>query len=606
MTTKENSTSDTLPKMFLDNVKRFQDRVALREKDLGIWQRISWSEYYERTKLFCLGLKELGLQREDKVAILGDNCPEWLYADLAIQCASSITVGIYQTDTAPQVRYILEDSESRFVVVRDQEQTDKVLEVKSALPYLERIIVIDMKGLRHYKDRLIISFKEVEALGKTAADENPELFDELVSNTRSKDIALIVYTSGTTGPPKGVMLSHVNILTMTEAMFSEEPFYENDSLVSALPLCHVAERMFSLFFPMKSGHTINFAESIDTLQEDLIEISPTAFLNVPRIWEKMHSNILIKMQDAFPLKRRIFKLVLPIGERVAHFRYSGRSVPLLWKFLYGMAYLLMFRHLRKKLGLLRCRLFYSGAAPLSPDVMKFFHSIGVWIKETYGQTEMSGMVSTHPGDNIKPGTVGKVFKEILCKIAPDDEILLQGHSVFSGYYRNPEATREMIRDGWLYTGDVGELDEDGYLTIKDRKKDIIITSGGKNITPSEIENKIKFSPYIKEAIVIGDRRKYLTSLIQLELDNISNWAQSNRILFTTYKSLARNEDVYELIRGEVERVNKELAQVETIKRFTILDKELDHDDDELTATMKVRRSIIEKKFSDLIEQMYQK
>jgi len=604
MTAKENSVSDTLPKLFLDNVSRLRGRVALREKALGIWKRISWSEYCDHVKFFCLGLIELGLKGEDKVAILGDNCPEWLYGDLAIQSASAVTVGIYQTDTAPQVRYILDNSDSRFIIVRDQEQTDKVLEVKSALPNLERIIVIDMKGLRRYKDPMIMGFDQVEALGKEIAEKDPERFHRLVKTTRPGDVAIIVYTSGTTGPPKGVMLTHLNILTMTNAMFVDEPFYGSDSLVSALPLCHVAERMFSLFFPMKSGHTVNFAESIDTLQEDLLEISPTAFLNVPRIWEKMHSNILIKIQDAFPLKRWIFHWTLPIGERVARFRYARRRVPLHWRLLYGMAYLLMFRHLRKKLGLLRGRVFYSGAAPLSPDVMKFFHAIGVWMKESYGQTEMSGMTTTHPGDGIKPGTVGKVFKEIQCKIAPDGEILLKGDSVFTGYYRNREATREMIRDGWLYTGDVGELDEEGYLKIKDRKKDIIITSGGKNITPSEIENKLKFSLYIKEAIVIGDRRRYLTALIQLELDNVSNWAQSNRILFTTYKSLARNEKIYELIRQEVEKVNRELAQVETIKKFRILDKELDHDDDELTATMKVRRSIIEKKFSDLIENMY--
>ncbi|MFH1351481.1 MAG: AMP-binding protein, partial [Pseudomonadota bacterium] len=295
---------------------------------------------------------------------------------------------------------------------------------------------------------------------------------------------------------------------------------------------------------------------------------------------------------------------LPIGERVAQFRWAGKKVPFHWKILYGMAYLAMFRHLRKKLGLLRGRLFYSGAAPLSPDVMRFFHSMGIWVKESYGSTEMSGMITAHPDNEIRPGTVGKVLPGIKCKIAPDGEILLSGETVFTGYYKNPEATKNAVRDGLFYTGDVGEIDEDGHLIIKDRKKDIIITSGGKNITPSEIENKLKFSPYIKEAIIIGDRRKYLTALIQIELDNVSNWAQSNRILFTTYKSLAQNERVYQLIRGEVEKVNKVLASVETIKKFTILDKELDQDDEELTATMKVRRSVIEKKFRDLIEAMY--
>jgi len=598
-------TSDTLPKLFLDNVRRFGDRVALREKDLGIWKRITWLDYSKHVRHFCLGLMELGLNRGDTVSILGDNCPEWLYADLAIQFASAITVGIYQTDTAPQVHYILDNSDSRYIVVRDQEQADKVLEVKSDLPLLTRIIVIDMKGLRHYEDPIIISFDDVEKLGERVASEKSGYFEDLASRTMPKDIALIVYTSGTTGPPKGAMLSHLNILTMTDAMFSKEPFFENDSLVSSLPLCHVAERMFSLFFQMRSGHCINFAEGIDTLQEDLAEISPTAFLNVPRIWEKMHSNIMIKLQDAFWLKRWIFNRSIPIGERVARFRWKGKGVPVHWKLLYAMAYLAMFRHLRKKLGLLRGRLFYTGAAPLSPDVIGFFHAIGVWIKESYGMTEMSGMVSVQRGDDIRPGNVGKVFDEIQCRIARDGEILLKGNSVFSGYYQNPKATAEAVRDGWFYTGDVGEIDEKEHLLIKDRKKDIIITSGGKNITPSEIENRLKFSLYIKEAIIIGDRRKFLTALIQLELENVSNWAQSNRILFTTYKSLARNEQIYDLIKEEVGEVNRVLANVETIKKFTILDKELDHDDEELTATMKVRRATVEEKFSDLIEKMYE-
>ena len=597
-------TSDTLPKLFLDNARRFGDRVALREKDLGIWKRITWLDYCQHVRHFCLGLMELGLSRGDTVSILGDNCPEWLYADLAIQFASAITVGIYQTDTAPQVYYILDNSDSRYIVVRDQEQADKVLEVKSDLPLLKKIIVIDMKGLRHYEDPMIMSFDHVEKLGERVASEKSGHFESLASRTMPEDIALIVYTSGTTGPPKGAMLSHLNILSMTDAMFSKEPFFENDSLVSSLPLCHVAERMFSLFFQMRSGHCINFAEGIDTLQEDLAEISPTAFLNVPRIWEKMHSNIMIKLQDAFWLKRWIFNRSIPIGERVAGFRWEGKGVPVHWKLLYAMAYLAMFRHLRKKLGLLRGRLFYTGAAPLSPDVIGFFHAIGVWIKESYGMTEMSGMVSVQRGDDIRPGNVGKVFDEIQCRIAQDGEILLKGDSVFSGYYQNPTATAEAVRDGWFYTGDVGEIDEKEHLLIKDRKKDIIITSGGKNITPSEIENRLKFSLYIKEAIIIGDRRKFLTALIQLELENVSNWAQSNRILFTTYKSLARNEQIYDLIKEEVGEVNKGLANVETIKKFTILDKELDHDDEELTATMKVRRATVEEKFSDLIEKMY--
>lgn len=595
---------DTLPKLFLQNVDRYGDRVALREKDLGIWRRITWTEYGRHVRRFCMGLRALGLREGDKVSVLAENCPEWLYADLGAQSASAVSVGIYPTDTAPQVRYILENSDSRFVVAGDQEQVDKILEIKDALPELQRIVVIDMKGMRRYSAPMIMSFEQVEELGRQRQKDDPEEFERLVAGTRNDATAIIVYTSGTTGPPKGAMLSHRNALSMTESMFSAEPLYDTDALVSSLPLCHVAERMFSLFFALKSGHTVNFAESVNTLQEDLKEISPTALLQVPRIWEKMHSNIIIKIQDAFPFKRWVFNRALPIGRRVARYRWEGRKVPWYWRILYGAAYLAMFRHLRNQLGLLQGRLFVSGAAPLSPDIIRFFHSIGIWIKESYGSTEMTGMVSLQRSDGIRPGTVGKVLPGIRCRIAADGEILLSADSVFQGYYKNPEATKATIVDGWLYTGDVGSIDENGDLRILDRKKDIIITAGGKNITPSEIENRLKFSPYIKEAIVIGDRRKYLTALIQIELDNVSNWAQSRRIPFTTYKSLALNDQVRDLIEKEIEEVNRSLARVETIKRFTILDKELDHDDDELTATMKVRRSIIEKKFGELIEAMY--
>ncbi|MBW1788041.1 MAG: AMP-binding protein [Deltaproteobacteria bacterium] len=604
MTSRADTAYDTLPKLFLRNVDRYGERVALREKVLGIWRRITWNEYRDHVRHFGLGLTAMGLRKGDKVSVLGDNCPEWLYADLAVQSASGITVGIYPTDTAPQVKYILENSDSRFVVVKDQEQTDKVLEVKDALPLLEKVIVIDMKGLRRYTDPLVMSFEQVEQLGRKAQKEAPGGFESMVSRTRSEDAAIIVYTSGTTGPPKGAILSHRNALSMTQSMFEQEPLYDSDSLVSSLPLCHVAERMFSLFFALESGHVVNFAESVGTLQEDLKEISPTAFLQVPRIWEKMHSGIIIKMQDAVPFKRWVFKRAMPIGERVARYRWNGRKVPFIWNLLYGIAYLAMFRHLKNQLGLLQGRLFVSGAAPLSPDIIKFFHSIGIWIKESYGSTEMTGMVSIQQTGSIRPGTVGKVLPSIQCRIAEDGEILLSADSVFTGYYGNPDATASTIVDEWLYTGDVGAFDENGDLKILDRKKDIIITSGGKNITPSEIENKLKFSPYIKEAIIIGDRRKYIIALIQIELDNVSNWAQANRIAFTTYKSLALNERVRDLVHQEIEGVNKSLARVETIKKFTILDKELDQDDEELTATMKVRRSVIQEKFSDLIGELY--
>ncbi len=595
---------DTIPKLFARNMKLYSDNVALREKDLGIWQRTTWDEYWDHVCCFALGLKKLGLQRQDKLSILGDNCREWLYADLATQSSSAVTVGIYPTDVASQVRYTLANSESKFVVAKDQEQVDKILEVKASLPGLKKIIVVEMKGLRRYKEPMIISFKDVQALGYTINTREPLLFEDMVSETRPDDPAIIVYTSGTTGQPKGATITHKNMIAMIRGLAEVLNFRQTDSFVSALPLCHIAERMFSLIFPMWAGCAVNFAESVATLQEDLSEISPTAFLNVPRIWEKMHSNVMIKVQDSIFFKRWIFRAMFPIGMRVSEFKLKKQPIPFYWNALYGLAYLLLFRPLRNHLGLLDARIFVSGAAPLSPDLMKFYHAIGVPVRECYGMTEMSGISFMPRNGDIKIGGVGKPIPGVEVKLAEDGEILQTGDSVFAGYYGNPEATREVVIDGWLHTGDVGEMDEDGHLKITDRKKDIIITAGGKNIAPSELENSLKFSPYIKEAIVIGDRRKYVSCLIQIELENVAHWAQNNRIAYTNYKSLATHHDVKKLIQAEVEKTNRNFAQVEKIKKFTILDKELDQDDEELTATMKVKRSNIEKKFKDLIDSMY--
>lgn len=597
-------TEDTIPKLFLRNVRRDGSRVALREKELGIWKRVTWQGYYEQVRDFALGLISFGFETGDKVAILGDNCCEWLYADLAAQSLSGIAVGIYPTDVAAQVKYILKNSDAKYVIAKDQEQVDKVLQVIDDLPLLNKVIVIDPKGLRNYKSPALTTFSETRKAGRALLEKFPGFFEEAVSATRPKDVAIIVYTSGTTGPPKGAMISHLGMISMVRGLSQVLDFKPTDSVVSVLPLCHVAERMFSLIFPMYCGFTVNFAESVATLQEDMKEISPTAFLNVPRIWEKMHSTIMIRMQDAVFFKRWIFKIMLPIGERVSRYRFEKKAIPFIWRLLRLAAYFSLFRPLKNQLGLLQTRIFASGAAPMSPELIKFYHAVEMPIRESYGMTEMSGISFLPREDEIKIGCVGKAIPGVEFKLAEDGEILQRGDSVFVGYYGDPKATAEVLADGWLHTGDVGEVDSDGILRIVDRKKDIIITAGGKNISPSEIENKLKFSPYIKEAIVIGDRRKYLSCLIQIDPENIGNWAQNNNIPYTTYKSLAALAEVRDLIWEEIEKVNKELARVETIKKFLILEKELDPDDQELTATMKVKRSVIEKKFKDLIETMY--
>jgi len=594
----------TLPILFQNRVMELGEAVALREKKKGLWRRISWNEYYSHVRNFCLGLKSFGLQKGDRVSILGDNCPEWLYADLATQSAGGISVGVYPTNSYVQVKYILDHSQSKFVIVKDQEQADKILMIKDQLPFLEKMIVIDMKGLRKYDDPIITSFRGVEEIGKSIHEKSPSLFQEMIEHTKSDDVAIIVYTSGTTGPPKGAMLSHRNITSVLDSFFKVLPISRADSLVSVLPLCHVAERLFSLFIPMKSGSTINFAESIDTLQADMTELSPTIFLTVPRILEKIHSAVTIKMQDAHPVKRWAYYKFLPVGQRVAERKLSKRDVGIFLKIAFFFTYLFVFRPLRNRLGLLQVRECVSGAAPLSKDIMKFFHSIGLMVKEAYGSTECTGVFSMPVGDDIEIGTTGKPIPGWEYKIASDGEILMKGPGVFTGYFRDEEATRQAKRDGWLYSGDIGEFDEKGNLKITDRKKEILITASGKNIAPSEIENRLKFSPFIKEAIIIGDRRPYLTALIQIDFDNVADWAQRQEIPFTTFKSLSRDPEVYKLIRGEVDKANKEMSRIESIKKFVLLEKELDRDDDELTATMKVRREMIEKKYGGLIESLY--
>ncbi|MCA1960438.1 MAG: AMP-binding protein, partial [Desulfomonile sp.] len=481
---------------------------------------------------------------------------------------------------------------------------DKVLEVKDELPLLQKMIVVDMKGLRHYNDPDIMSFESVEDIGRKADESDPGRYERLVEQIDPSDVAIMVYTSGTTGPPKGAMITHQNVVSMVKNALQVIPQYETDEIVSYLPLCHVAERMMSVFLPLNSGATVNFAESVETVVQDMREILPTFYLAVPRIWEKMMAGVTIKMKDASWLKRKTFAWAMPIGKRMAETRLARQTPSLTLRFQHLLGNLLVFRHLRKELGLLRTRIAISGAAPIAPEVLFFFMSLGVPVVEGWGMTEETGIGCMNRLDDLKLGYVGKPIPNVEIKIADDGEILLKCDHVFAGYWKDPEATAKTVIDGWLQTGDVGELDEEGRLKITDRKKEIIITAGGKNIAPSEIENRLKCSPYINEAVVIGDRRPYLVALIQIEYDNVAKWAQEKGLAYTTFKSLAQLSEVNELILSEVEEANKDFAQVEKIKKFRLLEKELDHDDDELTATLKLRRKTVYKKFGDIIDEMY--
>ncbi|MBC8442358.1 MAG: AMP-binding protein [Deltaproteobacteria bacterium] len=597
-------TNRTLPRVFLDRVAECGDQVALREKDFGIWQRITWNQYLDHVQHFALGLVTLGFKRGDHMAIISENCKEWLYADLACISLGGVTLGVYPTSPYAEVKYVIHHSDSVFILSEDQEQTDKILEVIDDLPRLKKIIVKDMKGLRKYPKDIIISFKEVEELGRQMEIKSPNHFLEQVNKGNVEDVCIMIYTSGTTGPPKGAMVNHLNVAATAMASAEAMEVSQKDTVVSYLPLCHVAEQIFSLYLPLFVGNTVNFAESISTIQQDLREIAPTVFLGVPRIWEKLHSSITIKIQDSSRFQRFFFDQCMAIGYKVANLRLDKKKINLGLKLSWRAGYWLIFRALQNYVGLRKVRICLSAAAKVSPEELLFFHAMGICVKEGYGMTECTGLSFIHMGNDIKLGTVGKPISCIEYKLAPDGELMKKGDSIFMGYYKNPEATAKTIVNGWLMTEDIATVDKDGHVSIVDRKKDILITSGGKNIAPSQIENELKVSPYIKEAIVLGDGKKFISALIQIDFENVGKWASNRQIAYTTFKSLSMMPEVKTLIQEAVNTVNARFSRVENIRKFLLLTKELDHDDNEMTATMKVRRATIYKKFAKEIETIY--
>ncbi len=597
--------NETLVSLFLRRAAEHPDRVALREKEFGIWQRVTWADYQGHVRRAALGFARLGLEPGQNVAILSENRREWLYAELGAVAAGGRAVGVYPTSPAAEVQYVVDHSQAPIVVCEDQEQTDKILEESDRLPHVRHIVVADMKGLRGYTDPRILSFQDLERLGAEEDAARPGRFEEMASRVRPEDVAIIIYTSGTTGHPKGAMITHRNILAMTRAMVEATGITPADSVVSYLPLCHVAEQIFSVFLSLYLGITVNFAESIRTIQADLREIAPTVFLGVPRIWEKLQSSIVIGIRDAPRWRRLLFGACLRQGYRLADKRLAGRSWSPADRLVWWGCYLLMFRALQNFVGLRKAWFTFSAASAISPEVLRFFHAIGIRVKEGYGMTECSGLSFIHMGDDIRLGTVGKVVPGLEFRLAPDGELLKRGEQIFAGYFRDPEATRQTVdEEGWLHTGDIAELDEAGHLRIVDRKKAILITAGGKNIAPSEIENALKVSPYIKEAVVLGEGERFVAALIQIDYDNVGKWATEHKVPYTNFKSLARRPEVVELIAGEVEKANETLARVKQVRAFRLLEKELDHDDDEVTATMKVRRKTIYEKYADLVADIY--
>ena len=595
---------DTLPRLFRHVVAERGDAVAMREKDLGVWRSTTWRQYGERARQAGLGLVALGLQPRDVVAIIADNGPEWLYTDLGTISAGGVTNGIYTTDSPRQVEYIVNDSGARFFFAGNDEQLDKILEVRARCPGLAKIIVFDLAGLHGFEDEQVMSFDELLDLGARYDHEHPGAWDKLVELAQPEDLAILVYTSGTTGPPKGAMLSHRNILfQLGYADFIAEP-RPGDQQLSFLPLSHVAERTFTVFYPLRTGATVNFAESIDTVPENIREVAPAVFFAVPRIWEKFYSGVALRMRDATRLGRLAYAWALSVGMRVAECRIQGRRPSFLLRLLYRVADLVALDNVKRSMGLHRVRGAATGAAPIAPELIKWFMALGIDMREVYGQTENCGLATAMPPERIKLGTVGVARADTEVRLSPQGEILLRGPHIFMGYYKNPERTAQTIVDGWLHTGDVGRIDADGFVTITDRMKDIIITAGGKNITPSEIENQLKFSPYISDAVVVGDQRKFLSCLVMIDHETVAQFAQERSVPFTNFASLCRAKEVQDLIWAEIERVNKQFARVETIKRFHLISELLTPEDEELTPTMKLKRTFVNRKYKDVIDAMY--
>jgi long-chain acyl-CoA synthetase len=601
---KDKSKLDTIPHIFRNTVSRYGDRVAMREKAFGLWHDISWNKYYAKVKLVASALLEMGLEKGDSVAIIGDNCPEWVLADMGVQCAGGISVGIYATNAWQQVQYVVEHSEARFFFVENEEQLDKWLHFRDDVSDLKKVIVWDTEGLRNFKDPKVMRYDELIDLGKRISEEKPQWFEERMDQVQAEDLAVLIYTSGTTGPPKGAMLTHANVSWMAEAVAKTNPITPEDEVLSFLPLCHIFERLFTVFIHISHGYVVNFVEKPDTVTDNMVEVSPTVGYAVPRIWEKYYSAVMIRMADATWFKRQVFKAALSIGKRRAQMMLQLKPVTGTLQFLCSLAHWTVFRKLKERLGFDRIRVAYSGAAPISPEVLQFFQSIGMNLIEGYGQTEGTGVTTLSRIGHVKFGAVGQPLPDTELRIAGDGEILMRSPGVFKGYYRNPEGTAEALSDGWLYTGDVGEIDADGFLKITDRKKDIIVTAGGKNITPQYIENKLKASIYINDAVVIGNRRKFLSCLIVIDEDNVVKYAQDNKVQFSTYKDLTRSEEIRKLIQGDIDRVNETLARVENIRKFTIIPKKLYEEDGEVTPTMKVKRKYVNEAFGDLIEAMY--
>lgn len=594
----------TIPQLLAHAVATHGDATMMRQKELGIWKSFSWRQTHEMVQDLAAGLVQLGLQPGDVVSILSNTRHEWVCVDLAAICAGGVVSGIYPTDAPSQVQYLCSDSGSSLLFVENEEQLDKYLGVAEKLPHIRQVIVFDMEGLQHLKDSRVMGLSQLLALGREHRPRLQASLQERINARKAEDLAILVYTSGTTGRPKGAMLSHANVLAAARTLLAFLPRTPRGDRIAFLPLCHVSERIFGMYYAIAAGQRLNFAESTDTVFDNMREIQPDVFMAVPRVWEKMYSSISMMLREVTPLQRWAYERALTVGQEVARCVEHWQDIPLGLQIKFWLARKLVLNNVRRMMGLEKVEVGVTGAAPISADLIRWYMSLGIQLIELWGMSELSGAATCNPRGRSKPGSIGIPLPGTQVRVSAEGEILVKSPQVFMGYIHQPDKTAETFDDGWLRTGDIGRVDEDGYFYITDRMKDIIITSGGKNITPSEWENQLKFSPYVTDTVVIGDNRAYLSCLVLIDQDNVEAWAQERGIAFSDYGSLARNLEVIQLIAAEIEKVNQSFARVEQIKQFRLIERRLSAEDEELTPTMKLKRALIHQKYRDLIESMY--
>ena len=595
----------TIPKLFLAQAGKYgKGKIAMREKEFGIWLPITWYDYLENVKHIALGLASLGLKDGDKVSMIGVNRPEGLWAEMATLCAGGVGVWLFQDSLIDEVKYIIDHSDTKFLFGEGQEEVDKAISIFDECPKLEKIIWDDPKGMRNYDQDCLISLKAVQQMGMELEQREPDLFEEMIKKGHGDDVALLFYTSGTTAQPKGALLSHYNMLTMGRNLMAVDPCQETDDYASYLPFAWIGEQMMSISCGLQIGYTINFPEDTETAQENIREIGPHVMFAPPRMYEQMTRTVQVKYLDSSWIKRKCYELSTKIGYHVADLKFQKKPVPLHWTFLEWLAYIGVQKKLKDHLGLSRVRNAYTGGAAMGPDHFRFFHSMGVNLKQIYGQTEIAGISVVHRSGDIKFDTVGHPLPETEVNITEEGEIISKSPSVFMGYYKNSEATDETLKNGWLYSGDKGFIDDDGHLVVFDRSKDVMTLNDGRPFSPQYLETRLKFSPYVRDSWVIGDKLDYVTTVVCIDYSVVGNWADQKKLTYTSYPELSQKNEVYDLVETQIRKANKDLPESARVKKFINLYKEFDADDDELTRTRKLRRSYVEKRYHDIVDALY--